>query len=169
MVQPLFDHDHVPTDAAFEAAVGATAELWERLTRRVSIDMGARPLISWGGSKNGWEIRYRRAGRSFLSLSPGEDSFRACVVLGAREAAAAGAEPLSASAHAILGAAHQFPDGTWLFITIRTADDLETVLRFLELKLPNRVRRAMVGPPGASDLRGPGGRAPDRPRRGARG
>jgi len=145
MVQSLFDRDHVPTDSAFQTAVGAAGELWERLTRRVSIDMGARPLISWGGSKSGWEIRYRRAGRPFLSLSPGEDSFRACVVLGVRETAAAGAEPLSASARAILEAAHQYPDGTWLFITIRTTDDVETVLRFLELKLPNRVRRAIVG------------------------
>lgn len=145
MAQPLLDRDHVPTDAAFQAAVGAAAEPWERLTRRVTEDMGARPLVSWGGAKGGWEVRYRRASRPFLSLSPGEDSFRACVVLGARETAAADAEPQSPSARAILEAAHQYPDGTWLFITIRTMEDVETVLRFLELKLPGRIRRALAG------------------------
>jgi hypothetical protein len=144
MTSLLRRRDVVPDDAAFEASVGTAAGPWALLTRRVSMDMGARATPSWGGANAGWELRFRRAGRPFVTLSPGDDSFRACIVLGTRERSEAEAASLSIGARAILEAARRFPDGTWLFITVRTTGDVGTVLEFLELKLPTRVRRSLL-------------------------
>ena len=146
MTERLLVRSAVPTDEAFRSAVGGAAAAWTQLTERVSVGMAARPIPSWGGATTGWEVRHRRAGRPFVTLTPGVDSFRACVVLGRAERDLAEAAPLSPAAAALLAGARRFPDGTWLFITVRTTDDVAVVLEFLELKLPDRLRRALGAP-----------------------
>jgi hypothetical protein len=144
MEMPMHDRAVVPDDQAFRAAVGAAADLWGDVCRHVADGMGARALPSWGG-RSGWEIRYRRAGRPFVTLTPGTDSFQACVVLGRNETVVAETLALGPATRAILDGARRFPDGTWLFIPVRSAQDVADLLALLEIKLPARTRRALAG------------------------
>jgi hypothetical protein len=95
--------------------------------------------------RTGWELRYRRAGRPLITVTPTGDAFTACVVLGAAATAEAEALPLGPEARRILDGARRYPDGTWLFIPVRNAGDLADVRALLELKLPTGVRRTLVG------------------------
>jgi hypothetical protein len=144
MEMPLHDRTVVPTDEDFSVAAGTAAPLWADVSRRLAADMGAHPILAWGG-RAGWEIRYRRAGRPLVTLTPGPDSFHACVVLGAYESAMAAAAPLGPGIRALLERAHRYPDGTWLFITVRTPEDVTDLLTLLEVKLPKRLREALAG------------------------
>ena len=140
----LHDRTAVPDDEGFRAAVGAAGDLWEDVCRRLCDGMGARAVPAWGG-RAGWELRFRRAGRPFVTLTPGIDSFRACVVLGAHETSLAEAAALPPAIRSVLDQARRYPDGTWLFIPVRSDEDVGGLLGLLELKLPERARRALVG------------------------
>ena len=139
----LDDRSRVPRDDEFGPAVGTAVALWEDVGRQV-FAMGARSAPSWGG-RAGWELRFRRAGRPFVTLTPGTDSFQACVVLGERETATAEATALPPAVRAVLDGARRYPDGTWLFIPIGSAEDVAGLVDLLEIKLPERARRAPAG------------------------
>ena len=143
MMHSLHNRSHEPTDAEYRVAVGSAGGPWEELRRRLSAEMDAQPVPSWGG-RDGWELRYRRAGRSFVSLTPGTDAFTACVVLGSRERTEAEASGLPAAARSALDGARRYPDGTWIFLTVRSMEDVETLSALLEVKLPARLRRSLV-------------------------
>ncbi len=143
MCAMLTDRLQVPDDEVLRSATGLVAPLWDELTWLLAGPMGAHPAVAWGG-REGWTVRYRRAGRPLVTLTPGRDAFQALIVLGHLETAEAEALPLGPGARAILDAAPRHPDGTWLFIPIETADDLADLIQLLEVKLPPRLRRAVA-------------------------
>ncbi len=144
MEAQLLDKVRAPDDAAFRAAVGSAADLWTGLDRWLA-QVGAARLPSWGGMRTGWELRYRRAGRPLITVTPTGDAFTACIVLGVAVTAEAAALPLGPETRRILDGARRYPDGTWLFIPVRDADGLADVRALLELKLPTSVQRALAG------------------------
>ena len=139
----LLDRDVVPTDADFERAAGPHTDLWYRCRDTVTRAMGATADTVWGGRNDGWMLRVRRAGRPFTTLAPRDVGFNALVILGSADLAGAEALPLSPRVRAVLDSARRYPDGTWLFIPVEVASDVDDVVGLLTLKLPARVRRRL--------------------------
>lgn len=60
--------------------------LWERLCMHIEEEYQAKPVLEYSGcSMPGWNVKYKKAGRSLCTLYPMEGYFIALVVIGERE------------------------------------------------------------------------------------
>lgn len=139
----LLDPAGEPDAPALAAVLSESAGLWERLSRRLD-EMGAVGSWSWGGRKYGWERRYKRAGRPFLTLTPlSGGCFSALVVLGRAETEVASGLPLSSRGRGLFDATPQLHDGRWLFVPVESEADVDDVVLLVLAKLPERVRQRL--------------------------
>ena len=141
---PLFDPGSPPTPEVIRRIIGPAATLWDGLVARVEA-MGARGSMTWEGPKYGWSLKYKRAGRPFVTLSPKDSGFTALVVLGREQLEEVPALQLCPHVRGIFDGARQFPDGRWLFIPVEAAQDAADVAALLETKLPPTIRAKLAG------------------------
>lgn len=138
----------IPDQRSLADRLGPALEQWDTLARHLTEDVGATGAWSWGGSRSGWELRFKRAGRPLTTLTPGNGEFTALVVLGREEALRASALRLGERARRTFEDAHAYHDGRWLFLGVAGDDDLEDFRVLVREKLPARLRaslRPMVG------------------------
>ena len=128
-----------PTRATARELVGPAAPWWDRLCERVET-MGARGSFTWDGPKYGWSLKYTRAGRPFVTLSPGEGGFKALVILGRAQVDEVPTLHLGPGVRGIFDAARQYPDGRWLFIPVESAADVADIATLRATKLPPTIR-----------------------------
>jgi Protein of unknown function (DUF3788) len=140
---PLFDPVAAPTPDEVRSIIGPAAPLWDGLVQRAEA-MGARGTFTWEGPKHGWSLKYTRAGRPFVSLTPAPGGFKALVILGRAQVDEAPALPLGMHVRGIFDAARQYPDGRWLFIPVESEQDVADVVALLETKLPPTVRARLA-------------------------
>ncbi|HSI99554.1 MAG TPA: DUF3788 family protein [Patescibacteria group bacterium] len=138
------DRDHSPSDHELRAALGEAAARWANLARTLTDELGAKPAWRWDGPRSGWCLPFRRAGRPFVTLTPRTGGFDALVVLGAAEAAVAGALPMGEATREAFADSPQLHDGRWLFLPIASDADEGDLLRLLTVKLPARVRARLA-------------------------
>ena len=140
-VGSLLDKAQQPTPQDIKKTLGSAWPLWEALTRfLVEAYPEIPPELSYGGKKYGWNLWYRKSGKSLLSLFPNEGYFVAQIVLGNAQVAQALELALGQAVGTLLRETPQFHDGRWLFIPVRTAQDAEDVKLLLQVKRrPKRV------------------------------
>jgi hypothetical protein len=92
--------------------------------------------LSFDGEKYGWAIRYRKSGKTLVTLYPERGSFMALVVLGKPELvkAKALAARLSKRVQAVLKDATQLRDGRWLWIRPASKADIDSIRVLLGVK-----------------------------------
>jgi hypothetical protein len=129
-----------PTRESLVGALMDATELWDGLTEQLRLQMGARGTWAWGGPKYGWEQRFKRAGRPFVTLTPEGGAFTALVILGREEAERAGRLSLGERARRTYDDARQYHDGRWLYLRVETANDAADVRALLLEKLPPTLR-----------------------------
>lgn len=66
--------------------------LWDDLCQHIETQYKVKPVFSYSGCKmegdwDGWNVKYKKSGRSLCSLYPQQGSFIALVVIGGRERA----------------------------------------------------------------------------------
>jgi hypothetical protein len=128
------DQDHPPTPAELQAALGARYALWEAL--RQFMQDGYALAGDWdkGGPKSGWNLWYRRSGKTLTNLFPQRRGFVAQVVLGRDQVARALTLKLGARVGQVLRETPQFHDGRWLFIPVKSRADVRDVQALIQLK-----------------------------------
>lgn len=141
-VGSLLDKEHQPTPQDIQNTLGAAWTLWNGLTRFLAEAYPEiPPELSYGGKKYGWNLWYRKSGKSLLSLYPQEGYCVAQIVLGNAQVEQALALELGEAVGTLLRETPQFHDGRWLFIPVRTAQDAEDVKQLLQVKRrPKRVK-----------------------------
>jgi hypothetical protein len=137
------DKAEPPREPTLHEALGGAAERWEGMVARLQA-MGARGTWAWGGTRYGWEMRFRRAGRPFTTLTPRVGVFVALVILGREDAARAEQLTLGDYVRHAIRTTPQLRDGRWLFLSVATPRELDDVLALLTLKLPPRERRRLA-------------------------
>jgi len=126
----------LPGDPEVLALVGAKADLWLLLTSYLAEEYDHVPVFQVEGKKRAWCFRYRRGGKTLVTLYPERELFTVLVVLG-RDAVAATegiSAGLSARVRAAFADARQFPDGRWLWIKPSFRKDIESIESLLALK-----------------------------------
>lgn len=93
-----------------------------------------RVLWSFGGKKYGWNIWYRRSGKTLASLYPQREYFVAQIVLGKAQVEKAFQLELGEHVRTVLAETPQLHDGRWLFIQVRTEQDVADVQALLQVK-----------------------------------
>jgi hypothetical protein len=128
------DREHAPTRAEIAIALGAAAHLWDSLTAALDEAYGIEPAFVPPSKSYGWDVKYRKGGRTLVSLTPDRGAFTALVVLGAKEVEAAEDVELGEHVRAVFDEAAQYHDGRWLFVRVESERDVEDVLALLRLK-----------------------------------
>jgi hypothetical protein len=139
----FMNRDHVPTESEIAEALGRSARLWARLTTYLADAYGIEPTYVPPSKSYGWDVKYRKGGRTLVSLTPDRGGFTALVVLGERESEAARALDLGDHVRGVFDSARQLRDGRWLFVPVESARDVEDVERLLAVKRkPRALTRA---------------------------
>lgn len=86
-MNPMWNHldqTQTPSPEAVSASVGSP--LWDALCQFAEEQFGAKPLFEYSRCcVPGWNLKYKKAGRSLCTLYPMEGFFTALVVIGERE------------------------------------------------------------------------------------
>lgn len=130
------DPKHQPTLEEIQSALGSCFPLWERLT--IFIEKSYRiegTWSTWGPAKSGWNLRYRRNGKSLTALHPQQERILAQIVLGKAQAERALQLELGEKISRMLQEAPQLRDGRWLFIPVTSESDAKYVEKLLLAKM----------------------------------
>lgn len=130
----FLDKERQPSPDEMSAAMGAAAPLWERLVRFIADTYQMPGELSYGGKKYGWNLWYRKGGKSLTSLYPQQGYLVAQVVLGREEGERALALSLGEHVGGMLREAPLLHDGRWLFIPVTTETDAADVEQLLLVK-----------------------------------
>ncbi|UCD39707.1 MAG: DUF3788 domain-containing protein [Candidatus Bathyarchaeota archaeon] len=127
---------HQPTPDEIRSALGSCFPLWERLTTFIEKSYQIKGTWSkWGPAKSGWNLRYRRKGKSLTALHPQRERILAQIVLGKAQAEHALQLKLGDKISQILREAPQLRDGRWLYIPVTSESDAEDVEQLLLAKM----------------------------------
>lgn len=124
-----------PTEKDFLSLIGPKAGLWTELRKYLADNYGGhKPELSVGKKERDWTIRYRRSGKTLVTLMPEEGKFCVLVVLGKDEVEKTRSLKLNAAVREVLEKSKQYHDGRWLWIRPRTKGDLASVINLISLK-----------------------------------
>jgi hypothetical protein len=130
----FMDRAHQPTESEILEALGSKAPLWESLATYIDEAYGIEPAFVPATKSYGWEVRYRKGGKTLLSLTPDQGRFTALVVLGEKETEAARELALGNNARRVFEEARQLRDGRWLFVGVESERDVEDLEMLLAVK-----------------------------------
>lgn len=127
----FMDPEHRPTEKEILGALGSRAPLWAHLTAYLAEAYAIEPTFVPPSRNYGWDVKYRKGGKTLVSLTPDGGGFTALVVLGEKETEAARELALGNGVRRVFDEARQLRDGRWLFVPVeseRDVDDIETLL-----------------------------------------
>ena len=142
---PFPDVDHPPRTEEVLDAVGGLARCWQLLDDWIRETYGLVGEPAYAGRQSGWAVRYRRSGKTLVTLIPRDGGFHAQVVVGPSAWEAAAAATLSPGTRAAWNSARAYPDGRWLWLDIVDEEMVRDVETLIALK--SRPPRRPVGAP----------------------
>jgi hypothetical protein len=128
------DKSRMPFAADLKASVRSKLLIWEDLARFGEETCRREGEWKFYGKNYGWALRYRKAGKAFMSLYPGKDGLTVQVILTDEQVARARAFDLSDKVRTLMEGAHPYPEGRWLFIPITSRRGADEVKRLLAVK-----------------------------------
>jgi hypothetical protein len=132
----MLDQNTEPTEEDILRTIGERKGLWLDLLEYLETHYDHVPELDFGGKKYGWAIRYRKSGKTLVTLFPEKGAFTALVVLGRKEVEKA--QPLlndlSPGVRTLLENTQQLHDGRWLWIRPGCEEDIESVKTLLGTK-----------------------------------
>ena len=123
-----------PTREEIDAALGASASHWQALLDFIETSFAIPPVFSFGGKNYGWNLWYRKGGKSLVSLFPQRDHFIAQVVLGKEQVEKALTLLLGEKVGSLVRETRQLHDGKWLWIPVTCEADAADVEQLLLVK-----------------------------------
>ncbi len=128
------DKEHQPTATEVFDALGAKQALWSGLTQFITDNYPIPGEWNFGGKNYGWNLWYRKSGKTLVTLYPQKEYFVAQIVLGKAQVEQAFALKLGKNVGTALMETPQLHDGRWLFIKVKTAKDVKDIQQLLQVK-----------------------------------
>jgi hypothetical protein len=130
----FLDKDYQPTETAVFVALGAKQPLWKELTQFIADNYPIPGEWNFGGKNYGWNLWYRKSGKTLINLYPQDGYFVAQIVLGKDQVEQVLNLKLGKNVGTILRETPQLHDGRWLFIKVKTAKDVKDIQQLLQVK-----------------------------------
>ncbi len=144
---PFPDKDRPPQPEELLDVLAEAAPRWRSLDDWIEKTYGLVGERTYLGRDSGWGLRYRRSGKTLVTLIPRDGGFQALAVVGPSAWEAAGAAALSEETRAAWDAARPYPDGRWLWLEVSDDGVVKDVETLIALKSPPPKRpRARSGP-----------------------
>ncbi len=128
------EKEHQPAMNEVPDALGSKQPLWEELTRFIAENYPIPGEWQFGGKNYGWNIWYRKGGKTLITLYPQQGGFVAQIVLGKDQVEQALNLKLGKNVGTILQETPQLHDGRWLFIKVKIAKDVKDIQQLLQVK-----------------------------------
>src|SRR3972149_4119560 len=128
------DKSYPPEMDELEKTLGAACHLWVNLVEFIGTSYSMVGDMTYGGKNYGWNLWYRKSGKSLVSLYPQQNTFIAQVVLGRDQVEKALALSLGENVSRVLHETPSLHDGRWLFIKVTTETDVADLEKLLLLK-----------------------------------
>jgi len=132
----LRDPARVPRLDELVEVLGDAAPSWRRLDAWLGDTYGIASEPVFFGRDTGWSARYRRSGKTLVTVIPCQRGFRALVVVGPSAWAGAANARLSEATRALWDQARPYPDGRWLWIDVMDDAALTDIETLVALKSP---------------------------------
>ena len=130
----FIDKSHPPEPGEVNKVLGGAQPLWIRLVDFITFNYAMVGDMTYGGKNYGWNLWYRKSGKSLVSLYPQENGFIAQVVLGREQVEKALTLSLGKNVSRVVHETPSLHDGRWLFISVSTDTDVEDIEQLLLLK-----------------------------------
>ncbi len=135
--QRMTEGARTPTEKEITEFIGEPAKgAWVELRRFLAENYDIIPEMIFGGAKHGWDVRYRKSGKTLVALTPEKGAVRVLIVLGREESekALSMRKELSSKMYKLIEDTKQLHDGRWLWIRLFSAKDAEDVKKLLPIK-----------------------------------
>ncbi len=133
----MIDGTHKPNDKEIADFIGGQAgKAWLEIRKFIKDRYDIEPEMVFGGAKHGWEIRYRKGGRTLCSITPEKGTVKTLIVLGREEAekALSAKSELSPKTNETIEGAKQLHDGRWLWFRLTEPSDAQDIKKLLQIK-----------------------------------
>lgn len=137
----FLDKEHQPTRKELCSALGSKQALWEELKRFIAENYPIPAAWSYGGKNYGWNVWYRKSGKTLVSLYPRQEDLVAQIVLGKDQVAQALDLKLGKNVGTVLHETPQLHDGRWLFVHVKTKRDVKDIQQLLQVKRKPRPQK----------------------------
>jgi hypothetical protein len=134
--QRMMDGTHIPTEKEITDFIGEPAKgAWVKLRRFLKENYDIVPEMIFD-KKHGWDVRYRKSGKTLITLTPEKGAVRILMVLGREESAKAllMRKELSLKIYELIENTKQLHDGRWLWIRLFQTVDVEDIEKLLPIK-----------------------------------
>ena len=134
--QRMMDGTHTPFEKEITDFIGEPAKgAWTRLRRFLKENYDIMPEMIFD-KKHGWDVRYRKSGKTLVTLTPEKGAVRILLVLGREESekALSMRDELSPKMYKLIEETKQLHDGRWLWIRLFQAKEAEDVEKLLAVK-----------------------------------
>lgn len=115
-------------------SLGSKKALWDQLTLFLKDHTLFEGLLIYGGKSYGWNIWYRRNGKTLVTLYPQKDGFTIQLVLGSAQVEKAMDLKLEPKIRNKLVETPQLHDGKWLFMQVETGQDVDDIIQLIQVK-----------------------------------
>jgi hypothetical protein len=140
----ITDGTHAPTEDEIIEFVGKSAKgAWIRLRRFLEDNYDIAPEMLFD-KKNGWNVRYRKSGKTLITLTPEKGAVEILMVLGRKESeeALSARTGLSHKMQELIENTRQLHDGRWLWIRLLQTAGAEDIEKLLPIKRKPRKRES---------------------------
>jgi hypothetical protein len=130
----LLEKGHPPSRKEMERVVGPKAALFRALLDFMSASYQLEGERNFGGKNYGWNLWYRKRGKTLVNVFPQKGYFVAQVVLGKEQVEKVSALTLEKNVQGVFRQAPQYHDGRWMYIPVKTKRDVQDVQSLIRLK-----------------------------------
>lgn len=111
-------------------------DAWLHLTRFADTNYDHQSEYIFGGNNYGWNLRYRKSGKTLFSMFPEKDCFTVLLVLGQKELGVYKdrEDEFGESFKSVYESAPQFHDGRWLWIKVRSVECISDIEKMILIK-----------------------------------
>jgi len=134
--QRMMDGTHKPVEKEITDFIGEPAKgAWVKLRRFLKENYDILPEMMFD-KKHGWDVRYRKSGKTLITLTPEKGAVRILIVLGREESekALSMRNELSSKLYKLIENTKQLHDGRWLWIRLLQTNDAEDIEKLLPIK-----------------------------------
>jgi hypothetical protein len=133
------DKKHQPTEAEMLKVIGPKLSAWQELIQFIREHYPSVEDFKFlYGKKYGWALRFRIRGKLLTSLYPTAEGFTVQINLSQAAIEQAQRMKLGEKVQEAIARAAPYPEGRWLFIPVRSADDLGDIQQLLALRVETK-------------------------------
>jgi hypothetical protein len=137
----MFDMDHFPTNENIREYLGEAKSNWDELTGYIEETYRVKPQIDYStcSAQPGWNVKYKKSGKSLCTLYPMAGYFIALVVVGSKEekevSIGMDAELFTTYIKELYGKTVYSAMGRWLMIEVKDKAVLNDIKYLLTIRI----------------------------------